>query len=327
MPPVSLIYRSILGGPFPKINFPVRQVLLVLLISHTVMMVHAQTGRQKELIESGILKAKMGDLKAALRDLDEAVIWDTNEAEPYYNRGIVKSETGDYEGAIDDFTTVIRMKPAFAEPYYNRGLAKDYLNDHQGAILDYSRAINLKPDYPEAYHNLGLARFDLGNFSKAMEEFSRAIQYKPDFGEAYYNRGLCRFNLNDLEAALTDFNAALAFDSTDYEYYESRGATLAAMRNFDPAVADFMTAERLQPGRKDNGLNIALAYMYMARYEDAFSWYERMVTDFPDDAEAWTNRGVARHYLGEHAAACNDWKEAIRLGSDKALQYFRKFCE
>jgi hypothetical protein len=55
--------------------------------------------------------------------------------------------------------------------------------------------------------------------------------------------------------------------------------------------------------------------------------YGDMAVRFPQSPDALTNRGVARHYLGEKVEACEDWKEAIKLGSDKAQQYFSKFCE
>ena len=89
------------------LKFP---TLFILLLFVQLSLV-AQQSPQKDLIDSGILKAKMGDLREALKDLNRAVSLDTNEAEPYYNRGIVRSELKDYQGAISDFTKVIGSSP------------------------------------------------------------------------------------------------------------------------------------------------------------------------------------------------------------------------
>ncbi|GEM_PF-15835 len=322
--------KSKLGGPGASQRTArlIRKYLLpVLIFLVTTIPGWGQASRQKELIDAGILKAKMMDYKAALADFDEAIRIDSTEAEPFYNRGIVFSEMKDYPSAISDFTRVIRIRPAYPEPYFNRALAKDYQNDHRDAIRDYSKALGLKPDYPEALHNRGLAWFDLGNYTEAMNDFTRALQYRPQFAEALYNRGLCWFNTNDYPAAITDFDAAISVDPLQYEYYSGRGAALAASMQYEKAKDDFLTALRLNPGDTDTRKNLALAFLYLKNYEEAEKWYTAVLNDFPEDQDALTNRGVARNYLGNLKGACDDWTAAIRAGSEKAVTYQSRYCQ
>jgi len=298
--------------------------VLLLLFSLTGL---SQQTRQKELIDSGIMKAKLSDYKAALADFNEAILIDSTEAEPWYNRGVVKSELMDYQGALSDFTRVIRIRPAYPEPYYNRGLAKDYLKDYRGAIQDYSKAIALKADFPEAFHNRGLAWFDLGNYQESIDDFTRALQYKPLFPEAYYNRGLSRFNNDDFSGAVQDFNEAIRLDSSQYEYYSSRGAAKAASLSYDEAVTDFKISLSINPDDTDTEKNLALAYLYLKQFKEAEALYTRILQNNPDEPEILANRGVARNNLGNKPGACEDWKLASQLGSEKSKSYLLKFCE
>ncbi|MEI7980417.1 MAG: tetratricopeptide repeat protein, partial [Bacteroidota bacterium] len=316
------------GGASSRTAQQILKYLLVpLFLFLFILPAFPQKTKQKELIDSGIIKAKLSDFQAALLDFNQAILIDSTEAEPYYNRGIVRSEMKDYQGAILDFNKVIQIRPVYPEPYYNRGLAKDYLNDHRGAIQDYSRAIALKADFPEAFHNSGLARFDLGDFSGAIADFTRALQYKPCFPEAFYNRGLSRFNIRDYTGAIQDLNDAIRFDTSQYEYYSSRGAAKAAAGNLDDAIDDFHLALSINPADSNTTRNLALAFLYTGKYMEAEGVYSDILQNQPDDPAALTNRGVARNNLGDKTGACADWEMASKLGSEKSKSYLQKYCE
>jgi len=67
--------------------------------------------------------------------------------------------------------------------------------------------------------------------------------------------------------------------------------------------------------------------MYLKKYRQAISLYDKMIESNPSDAEAHVNRGIAWHYLAEKDAACEEWRIASSLGSEKAKNYLLKFCE
>ncbi len=57
------------------------------------------------------------------------------------NSGLDKAKSGNLKGAIADWTKAIEIYPQYALAYYNRGLAKRKLGDFKGAIADYTKAI------------------------------------------------------------------------------------------------------------------------------------------------------------------------------------------
>ncbi len=54
-------------------------------------------------------------------------------------------DNGDYEKAIVDCTEAIRFDPQNAEAYYNRGLAWTEKRENDKAIIDCTEAIRLDP--------------------------------------------------------------------------------------------------------------------------------------------------------------------------------------
>ena len=74
-------------------------------------------------------------------------------------------------------------------------------------------------------------------------------------------------------------------------------------------------------------MNKALALMYLKRYDDAIAIYTDVIGAEPANQDALAERGVAYHYTGNLVKACEDWNKAVAAGSDKARQYFSKFCQ
>ena len=56
-------------------------------------------------------------------------------------------------------------------------------------------------------------------------------------------------------------------------------------------------------------------------YEEAIKHYDQAIRSNPQIAEAYNNRGIAKHALGRHEKAIADYKEAIRLNPQYADAY------
>lgn len=97
-----------------------------------------------------------GDLDGPIPDYTEALRFNSDYADAYFNRGIARREKGDLDGAIQDFTEAIRIKPDYADAYHNRGLARSDKGDLDGALLDYAEAVRLRPDFAVAQDELSL---------------------------------------------------------------------------------------------------------------------------------------------------------------------------
>jgi tetratricopeptide (TPR) repeat protein len=128
------------------------------------------------------------------------------------NSGIEKAKNGDLDGAMTDFDRAVELNPNDDAPYYNRAQAKRLKKDAAGAIADYTRAIELGSKNPAAYNNRGNARAENNDGDGAIADYTRAIELKPDYARAYYNRAVAKKGKGDANGADADFKAAAKLD-------------------------------------------------------------------------------------------------------------------
>jgi tetratricopeptide (TPR) repeat protein len=113
------------------------------------------------LVNRGIIKMRRGMLDLALRDFDEAIARDPNQAEAYLNKGmaLLKQPEG-YTAAVPLFSTALEKRtrrPAVA--YYGRAVANELGGHVREAYFDYREANRIEPKWREP--QVELARFSV----------------------------------------------------------------------------------------------------------------------------------------------------------------------
>ncbi|TYQ24751.1 tetratricopeptide repeat protein [Pseudanabaena sp. UWO311] len=98
----------------------------------------------------------------------------TEEAAKHYNSGVEKAKAGDIEGAITEYKEAIRISPDFAEAYNNSGAEKAKLKDYKGAIVDLNEAIRLTPENGDPYYTRGLAKAQSDDLQGAKADLEKA---------------------------------------------------------------------------------------------------------------------------------------------------------
>ena len=95
-------------------------------------------------------------------------------AEDWFESGLAKAKSGDIQGAIADYTKAIEIYPSYAWAYYTRGNAKLKLKDYQGSIADFTKAIQFQHNYYHAITNRGVAFNNLGDLKSACRDWKTA---------------------------------------------------------------------------------------------------------------------------------------------------------
>jgi WD40 repeat protein/tetratricopeptide (TPR) repeat protein len=90
----------------------------------------------------------------------------------------------------------------------------------------------------------------------------------------------------------------------DAQAYRERGLVYVQLRLYRIAIADFNRARALDPERLS--------------WEEVVRSYSQAIERYPQDTEAYFQRGQARRQLAQWAEAIQDWAEAVRLQPDNA---------
>ena len=111
----------------------------------------------------------------ALKDMDNAIALDRNNADYYCQRGYTKHLLGQNIGAMEDFDKALALNANDDYCYNKRGLVKLHLEDFPGSVRDFNTAIRLEPENAEYYMNRGLAKFNGGQYRIATRDYESAI--------------------------------------------------------------------------------------------------------------------------------------------------------
>jgi Flp pilus assembly protein TadD len=157
----------------------------------------------------GYTLREQGKIDEAIRQFQEGVRLQPDDAELHYNLGAALLAKGQFDDALSQFQDAIRLKADYADAHNNLGLTLEKKGQADEAIRQYQEAIRLEPDHADAHNNLGSALGKQGQFDMAITQFQAAIRLKPDYAVARNNLGLALGNKGQFDAAISQFQQAL----------------------------------------------------------------------------------------------------------------------
>lgn len=144
----------------------------------------------------------------------------------FLNQGVLKAQAGDYPGALKDFDQAIGINPQDAPAYVNRAGIRLLIGDAQGAFADFTQAIELIPEEAPPYIGRGAAQLNLGHPEQAIQDYSRAIVLDPSAASAYYNRANAYVRLRQAALARRDYQQAIDLFSAQNQTVRAQEAEL-----------------------------------------------------------------------------------------------------
>lgn len=126
---------------------------------------------------------KMHDL--AIESIDQALALDATCEACYPNRGYYKLLSEDYEGAIKDFDETLNVEPNDAYTLNNKGFALHKLGKTKEGLQLIDLSISILPDNYYAFLNRALLYNDINQKVKACDDYKSAISMglEPEFDD------------------------------------------------------------------------------------------------------------------------------------------------
>lgn len=153
-----------------------------------------------------------GDLKEALRNINQAIKLSPLDIPPYIDRGIIRYQLNDFRGAMADYDHVLSKEPNQKIALYNRAQLNSYVGYYSKALEDFEHLLKIDPDNFFAIYNRAMLRLRQGNFGGAVADLNRVLSKYPDFVVAYIARSTAYRNLGRMKEAERDYNKAIERD-------------------------------------------------------------------------------------------------------------------
>jgi serine/threonine protein kinase/Flp pilus assembly protein TadD len=212
----------------------------------------------------------------ALVSAQEAARLNSNLAEVHLALGSVYSATGKTAEAIEELKRALTLAPNSDEAYRRLGDAYRASGNRAQAVSAYGSAVAANPYYWYNHNTLGAAYFQFGDTEKALQEYHRVTELAPDHAAGFANLGGAYLRLGKWSEAIPPLQRALELQP-DGGAYSNLGTANFYLRRYDEAVKMFEKAVEINP--KDEALtgNLADAYRWSGRSQEAVATYEKAI--------------------------------------------------
>jgi tetratricopeptide (TPR) repeat protein len=170
-------------------------------------------------------------------------------AEPtlWRNRGIARAELGQLEAALDDLQQAAAEMPEDVMTQLTLGIVYQDMDRPADAVVAYDHVVRLRPEWMGAWINRSSALLDAGMTAAAVEDARRAVELDPNAGTTL--NMLCWTLIQDGRpaTALPLCEQAVEAEPDSGAIVHSHAAALEALGRLDEALPLYRRAWQLAP--------------------------------------------------------------------------------
>jgi tetratricopeptide (TPR) repeat protein len=152
----------------------------------------------------------LGHYFETVQDCDEAIHRNPKLADALYLRGTAQKALGQIDAAINDMNAVLNLDRGYSEAYLERGKLNYFQHRWRQAAEDSTAAIAQfgagSQHLRECYYLRGMAAQELGEHRAAIADFTRIVDLVPSDGSAYLRRARSYHELGEQAAGDADFS-------------------------------------------------------------------------------------------------------------------------
>ncbi len=235
------------------------------------------------------------DLKTAMKRFNQAWLLNADYPDSYFGfAALLEMQQNSLEA--EKFYKIGLEKDSVknrAENCYQRiADCKEQLQDIKGVIEAYNKILQLNPLNIFALKKLGYFQMESGNLELALNAYNKAIELDPNDAVTYNNRAYLYHTMKKNSNAILDYSKAIQIDNKYISAYVNRGILAMEENKFEDAKRDFETCLRLDSKSPE---------------------LRRLV-------------GLAKLNLNDKSGACEDFKEAKKLGDTQIDELISIHC-
>jgi tetratricopeptide (TPR) repeat protein len=192
------------------------------------------------VLDGGKTAQPATNLPKAIKEFDDAIALNAQNAEAYFLRGRCFQEQHDLEKAVGDFAACLTINELHIHALLQQALCFEAVADTQRAIDNYSSIIQIDPRHDAAYNLRGCARLagrgGLGlklrhvDFTAVEADFLAAISCNENNYYAYCNLGRLYDEHGKYDKAVANYTKAMHVkDDYNYASYRRGCAALTAV--------------------------------------------------------------------------------------------------
>lgn len=276
----------------------------------------SKSRESNRLVELAKESMQYQDYHQAIVLLDQALQYQTDNIDAYFNRALSKEKVQDPQGALTDYQIVLLMDSTYREAAFNRAKLRYQQKQYQRALTDFKKVLTMSSGETRMLYFKGTP---LENGEVPLQGITTANSMDADI---YNYMGFCYQAMENYKASVNAFNVAISLSPHDANYYVNRGLSEASLGNSEKAIADFRAALSLVPEHPIAQFNLTQELESSGNLKLAD--YDEIIERNPEFASAYVNRALAKINAGNIMGALEDYHQAIALDPKNPLIYVNR---
>jgi tetratricopeptide (TPR) repeat protein len=199
------------------------------------------------------------------------------------------------------------------------------MEDYAKAITALEKYLVKNPNDAEATYTLGRSYLETENFKNAIRQYQKALVLDPTKNVWMYELAMQLSNSNDFVNAKKYFlMAADAGYTKTNDYYENLGFACISTGDIENGIKNLNMVLSRKPNNKELLNDIAQAMYSAKHYEEALSYYQKLLELNPKDASALYMAGISFQKMGQKDKGVALCDEAIKLDPSLAKNRQKK---
>lgn len=134
---------------------------------------------EKYYISLGISELNLGNYIEAIKNFDEALMYNQNLEIAFFYKGIAFHNLGNTDEAYQCYTKAISINGSMVDAYFNRGQLLFRVNPKE-ALDDFVAAVALDSKFIDAYYSIAVIQKNLGQYDDALKNLDKIIEIEPN---------------------------------------------------------------------------------------------------------------------------------------------------
>ena len=209
----------------------------------------------------------------------------------YLRRGETYRRIGDLKAAMRDLRRAAALDPAATHPLEQLGDVLSAQDRHGRAAESYAAYLRLDDQSARVLYKRAAALYRAGEPQRALEPLERALALAPAMTEAHYLRGLCLARLDDEPGAREALRRAVTLAPGGAPAREALASLLRRHGRHPEAIDQLEALAALEPARPERLVALGLAHAAAHRTDLASVTLSRAAERFPDHVEVYAALG------------------------------------
>ena len=209
----------------------------------------------------------------------------------YLKRGETYRRMGDLKAAQRDLRQASVLDPSSTRTLEELGDVQTALGHDDRALARYEAYVAIDDRAPEVLYKLALARYRLGQAAEAAKPLRQAIRLSDRFAEAHYLLGLCLEADSHPAEALTEYQRAVTLAPALIPARDALAGAYRAAGRRDDQIEQLEALAALDRDHPERRLAVALAYADAGRTDLAVITLRRASERFPDSVGVYATLG------------------------------------